>query len=242
HLVLATQRPSGSVNDAIRANTNVRISLRVQDAADSVDVVGTAAAAGIGHRQPGRALVRLGSGDVVPVQTAFVTGSTALRRAPTVGVRPFVFGPDLDRPPARANDRRPPGGTSDLARLVDAAVEGRRRSGAPPPRRPWPAPLPDRVTLEDLRSPNAIALVDEPSAQRQAVLSWSPADGHLLLYGVAGSGTTTALATIAVSLARALRPERVHMFVLDFGTQMLSPLAELPHVGAVVAACERERQ
>ncbi len=74
------------------------------------------------------------------------------------------------------------------------------------------------------------------------MLTWSPADGHLLLYGVAGSGTTTALATIAVSLARTKRPDEVHLFVIDFGTQALAPLAVLPHVGAVVGAGERERQ
>lgn len=40
HLILATQRPSGAVNDNIRTNTNLRVALRVQDAADSVDVIG----------------------------------------------------------------------------------------------------------------------------------------------------------------------------------------------------------
>ena len=40
HLILATQRPAGVVNDHIRTNTNLRIALRVQDAADSVDVIG----------------------------------------------------------------------------------------------------------------------------------------------------------------------------------------------------------
>ncbi|WP_344008498.1 FtsK/SpoIIIE domain-containing protein, partial [Isoptericola halotolerans] len=45
HLVLATQRPSGAVSTDVRANVSARIALRVVDAADSHDVVGTAAAA-----------------------------------------------------------------------------------------------------------------------------------------------------------------------------------------------------
>ena len=49
HLVLATQRPAGVVSDDIRANTNLRIALRVQDAAESVDVVGVP---GRGHPAP----------------------------------------------------------------------------------------------------------------------------------------------------------------------------------------------
>src|SRR5262249_60283664 len=45
HLILATQRPSGVVSGEIRANTNLRISLRVTDAADSTDIIGTPDAA-----------------------------------------------------------------------------------------------------------------------------------------------------------------------------------------------------
>ncbi|MGI8711263.1 MAG: FtsK/SpoIIIE domain-containing protein, partial [Acidimicrobiales bacterium] len=39
HVVLATQRPSGAVSDHIRANTNLRVALRVQDEGDSRDVI-----------------------------------------------------------------------------------------------------------------------------------------------------------------------------------------------------------
>ena len=60
HLVLATQRPAGVVNDDIRANTNLRIALRVQSAADSHDVLGQPDAAVLRADRPGRALVRLG--------------------------------------------------------------------------------------------------------------------------------------------------------------------------------------
>ncbi len=40
HLVLATQRPAGVVSPEIRANTDLRLALRVQDRADAEDVVG----------------------------------------------------------------------------------------------------------------------------------------------------------------------------------------------------------
>ena len=42
-LVLATQRPAGVINDRIRANVGVRIALRVNDEADSNDVIESAA-------------------------------------------------------------------------------------------------------------------------------------------------------------------------------------------------------
>ncbi|OLO47106.1 cell division protein FtsK [Actinomyces oris] len=62
HLILATQRPQGAVSPAIRANTSLRVCLRVLDAADSRDVLGHDGAARLGHH-PGRVLVS-GAGGV----------------------------------------------------------------------------------------------------------------------------------------------------------------------------------
>ena len=70
HLVLATQRPSGAVSDDIRANTSLRAALRVQDAAESVDVIGVPDAAALPRHRPGRAVLRFGPGECVVAQVA----------------------------------------------------------------------------------------------------------------------------------------------------------------------------
>lgn len=72
HLVLATQRPAGVVSDDIRANTALRISLRLHDRADALDVVGDDGPLSFPRRAPGRALVRDGERCTV-VQTARCT-------------------------------------------------------------------------------------------------------------------------------------------------------------------------
>ncbi|KKM45228.1 hypothetical protein VT73_07095, partial [Rathayibacter toxicus] len=74
HMILATQRPAGVVNDDILANTNLRVALRVQSRDDSNNVIGVPDAAEIGRAQTGRAYVKLGQNDITPVQTALVTG------------------------------------------------------------------------------------------------------------------------------------------------------------------------
>ena len=74
HLVLATQRPSGVVSADIRANTNLRISLRVTDDNDSRDVVDAPDAARILPSQPGRAYVRSGASTLMPFQSGRVGG------------------------------------------------------------------------------------------------------------------------------------------------------------------------
>lgn len=70
HLVLATQRPAGVVSDEIRTNTDLRIALRLHDASEAVDVVGHTAPAEIRRDAAGRAVMRLGPGELVPFQTA----------------------------------------------------------------------------------------------------------------------------------------------------------------------------
>ncbi|WP_281399638.1 FtsK/SpoIIIE domain-containing protein, partial [Streptomyces flaveus] len=69
HLILATQRPSGVVSSEIRANTNLRIALRVTDSGESQDVLNSPEAAGISQSTPGRAYVRFGQNSLVPFQS-----------------------------------------------------------------------------------------------------------------------------------------------------------------------------
>src|SRR5262249_53129380 len=54
HLILATQRPKGVIKDNLRANTNLRVALRVADEDDSTDVVGAPLAATFAPSIPGR--------------------------------------------------------------------------------------------------------------------------------------------------------------------------------------------
>src|SRR5699024_4378126 len=81
------QRPTGAVNDNIRANTALRIALRVQDRADSEDVVGSAEAALLPRDRPGRALVRFGPGELLTVQGAHTGGSRLSSPPPPVTLR-----------------------------------------------------------------------------------------------------------------------------------------------------------
>ncbi len=268
HLLLATQRPQGAISDNIRANTNLRIALRVQERTDSTDVIDVPDAAGIPRTAPGRAYVRLGPGEVVAIQTALSTGSRQEAALAPVDVAPFVYGPaprSASTPPPPDLGPLAPGGQADtdagsvddtdLSVLVAAIRDAFARSGRPRPRRPWPDPLPGEVDLDELvhraleeagtrRPPGFVplALADDPDAQTQYPTGWSAADGNLIVYGIGGSGTTTTLSSLALSLARLYPADDVHLYALDFGAGELGALEPLPHVGAVIVTNERERQ
>jgi S-DNA-T family DNA segregation ATPase FtsK/SpoIIIE len=227
HLVLATQRPAGVVSDDVRANTNLRIALRVQDGADSVDVIGTDDAARLARDRPGRAVVRLAAGELVTVQVATVSAPIDASDRTAVVVTPM----GADPPPGEAVG---PTALERLVSVVRAAAQGR-----PPARRPWLDPLPATLDLFALPA-GAVALADDPDAQAQDPIGWE-SNGHLFLYGAPGRGTTTALASLAVALAHGSSPAERHLYVVDMGAGDLQPLASLPHCGGVVRATDRER-
>ena len=70
-----------------------------------------------------------------------------------------------------------------------------------------------------------------PQAQKQEAIAIDlTKDGNILLYGSPGTGKTTFLQTVAMDLARKQSPENLTMYLLDFGTNGLAPLTQLPHV------------
>ncbi len=63
HLILATQKPSGTIDDKIQSNSRFRICLKVQDRQDSKDMLGREDAAYI--RQRGRGYFRVGNDEIL---------------------------------------------------------------------------------------------------------------------------------------------------------------------------------
>lgn len=243
HLVLATQRPAGVVSANIRANTGVRIALRVTDPAESVDVVDVRDAADIDRSTPGRAVVRFGTGELRPMQTARVSaGPVPVSAAPVVRPWPWSAAGD-PLPPALAEA---PVGPTDLGRITDAAVAAARDLRLPPARRPWLPSLPDVLPLAGLLAgarPGAVPLgrLDRPDHQEQPRYDLPLAGGgHLLVVGGPRSGRTSLLRTITASVASAYDARTVHVYAWD-ADGGLGALARLPHCGAVVGRGEVER-
>lgn len=259
HLVLATQRPGGVVSPEIRANTNLRIALRVTDPGESIDVVDAPDAGHISATTPGRGCARLGHGSLVTFQTARVGG----RRPADPGQGPDLWVAAADpastgRPaPSPPRSATGDGAATDLQLLVEAACAAAAVTGAAPQPSPWLPPLPAHLVLDDLPAPTsggsaprpagavpavAFALADLPAEQaRRPVCLDLATCSHLYVVGAPRSGRSQVLRTIAGALARACSPDDVHLFGIDCGSGALLPLSGLPHCGAVVTRSEPER-
>jgi S-DNA-T family DNA segregation ATPase FtsK/SpoIIIE len=249
HMVLAAQTLRNAFTPAIRANTNLRIALRVADEGESDDVIASPLAARIpsGERYRGRAFARTGHSELREFQTAYVSGRTALTEHRELELSSF----SLDGvEPAHGNGD----GTfdsdqdNDLTALATAACDAQEEMGLRPPAAPWLPPLPPILSLASLpiisETPSrvAVGLVDLPHLQRQDPL-WIdlPAAGNVAVFGAAGSGKTTLLTTTALALARAHTPAQLRIYGLDVGGTRLAAIDGLPHCGGVVPMDDDER-
>lgn len=245
HLVLSSQTFDGSFAGGIRANTSVRVALRVASQAESEAVIDAPDAARI-EASPltrGRGYARLGHGNLIGFQTGYASGRSRATQRPPVVVRAFDVLADR-------RDTAPPyelaaEAESDLAAVAEAATTAAQMRGEPVPPPLWRPPLPAHVVLEDLppvEAGVALGWADDPATQRQDpyVLDLQQA-GNVVAFGAAGSGRTTFLLTVASALAHTSSPDEVHLYGLDDGRRGLDALRVLPHTGAVVSCEDLER-
>ena len=256
HLILATQRPSGVVSADIRANTNLRIALRMTDVAESADVIDAPDAAHIARATPGRGYVRLGHASLVPFQAGRIGGRQPGADPGTAPARAWVrlaAWPDLGRPePRRPAARQADDELTDLKVLVDQIRRAAAGLRIPVQPSPWLTPLPRTLLLRDLpglgrppepgQVPVPFGLIDLPGRQRQqpAMISLDTF-GHLMAAGAPRSGRSQLLRTIAAAVAVGFSCADAHMYGIDCGNGALLPLDALPHCGAVVTRTQDER-
>ncbi|HHX86439.1 MAG TPA: FHA domain-containing protein, partial [Actinomycetales bacterium] len=133
HLVLATQRPAGVIKDNLRANTNLRIALRMADADDSTDVLGVPDAADFPPNIPGRAAAKTGPGRLTTFQAAYSGGRTSeTPTAPPIEVSELRFGsPVAWEPPVDDGGAAGDEGPLDISRIVETVGRAARVAGLP---------------------------------------------------------------------------------------------------------------
>ncbi|MGZ0711560.1 FtsK/SpoIIIE domain-containing protein (plasmid) [Coraliomargarita sp. W4R53] len=250
HLIMATQRPAGVIKDNLRANTNLRVALRMADESDSKDVVGDPVAARFSPSIPGRGIAKTGPGRLIPFQSAYAGGwSTDEAVAADVSVAELRFGSTQrweldDLGESDSHDGDP--GPNDQKRLVATLVAAASQAKIPAPRRPWLDDLEATVDLRDLFAGRAGSILlgksDVPERQMQEPVYFEPdRDGSMLVYGTSGSGKSTVLRTVAISAAMGRRAENVEIYGLDFGSGSLKSLEALPHVGSIIPGDDAER-
>lgn len=249
HLILATQKPAGQVNEQIWSNSRFKLCLKVQTQEDSNEVLKSPLAAEI--KEPGRAYLQVGNNEIFELfQSAY---SGASERADDGNVKEFAIYelPDTGkRIPVFAQKRQKSGENSTTQ--LDAIVRyvhdycDKTHIGKLPdiclPALPGVIPFSEKISRKISESIWAdVGIYDDPDNQYQGTYSIDLTNQNVMLIGSAQSGKTNVLQTIIRSVAANYTPEEVNIYIIDFASMVLKNFEGLNHVGGVVTASEDEK-
>lgn len=250
HLILATQRPAGVIKESLRANTNLRVALRMADEDDATDILGVPDAAYFDPSIPGRGAAKTGPGRIQGFQTGYAGGWTTERpQRPQIDIVEMAFGsgPAWATPAPESPVRDEPSGPNDIARMTANVIGAADLLAIRPPRKPWLNELAMTYDFSLLPNPRTderllLGVADDPARQDQPTVFYEPdKDGNMAIYGTGGSGKSAALRGIAIAAAVTPRGGPVHIYGIDCGSAGLKMLDELPHVGEIIDGDDVER-
>lgn len=260
HLILATQKPNGVVSDQIWSNSRFKICLKVQEAADSMDMIKRPDAAELS--KTGRFYLQVGYNELFimgqsawcgaayrPDEEEHISSEIGISVIDSCG-RKLAQSAAVD---LKSSDRKY---SSDPQKQLDAVLqyiketaEGENLSARPM----WLPQLKHEIYLSEILNMEAanqsgnkhyadIGMYDAPEKQEQGLLSVSPLeDGNIVIYGTAGSGKLAFVTSLVCSMAEKYSPEEVNFYIVDFGEETLIQLNELPHVGEVIVQSSADR-
>jgi len=255
HLILATQKPTGVVDDQIWTNSKFKLALMVQNEADSKEILKTPDAANI--TKPGRAYLQVGNNEIYELFQSAWSGATytSEQEEEKVDDRVYLVN-DLGQGELINQDLSGEEENNQLvATQLDATVDhihelyGQQETVEV--KAPWLPPLkeqinsPQELMIAKGDKPNlkvSIGLVDIPEEQKQIDYDINfEKDGNLVYVASAGYGKTVFLTTSVLALAKQNTPELLNFYILDFGNSGLIPLNKLHHTADYITFDDTER-
>lgn len=247
HLILATQKPTGVVDDQIWSNSKFKLALKVQNESDSKEIIKTPDAAFI--TQTGRGYLQVGNNEIYELfQTAW-SGANYLTEAESEKIDDRIYKINLLGQGELINKDLSSDNTgkdttkSQLDAIVDFIDDYYHGIEHQEVTKPWLPSLAKNIAspyiddIKDISSTNEIdltahiGLIDIPEEQKQIDYSINfIKDGNLAIFSSSGFGKSTTIGTIMLSLAVKNNPQLLNYYVLDFGNSSLIPYKTLPHV------------
>jgi len=243
HLILATQKPSGVVNDQIRSNTKFRVCLRVQDRSDSQDMLKRPEAAEL--TDTGRFYLQVGYNEYFALGQSAWCGAD-YEPQDTVPVQRDDAVEFLDMTGQIVTQNKPKvkkarSGMTQISAVVqhlnDLAQSQNIQSHSL-----WLEPLPAKLEYANLAAEYGepaegiaalIGRTDDPMHQTQLPMYLDMMSfHHMALVGLAGSGKSNFFKTMLYSLVMKYTPEDVNFYILDLSSGILSAFKNMPHCGA----------
>ena len=254
HLILATQKPSGVVDDQIWSNSKFRVCLKVQERADSQDMIKRPDAAELS--QTGRFYLQVGFNELFALgQSAwcgadYIPGETLEKEVDTgIQIIDNLGRTVVSMKPAKQTVAA---STKQIVAIVDylSSLADEEQIAV---RALWLDPIPATIYLDQLEAKyayNSVAFelnpavgeYDDPFNQRQGILTIPlSSEGNCLVYGSTGSGKTTFITTMITSLIRHHSAAELNLYIMDFGSETARIFEKAPQIGDVVVSADTEK-
>ena len=256
HLILATQKPGGVVDDQIRSNSRFKICLKVQDAGDSQEMLGRPEAAAL--VDTGRFYLQVGYNEL------FEMGQSAWAGAPYYPSQTTIKDRDDAVSVINTNGRVIAETNTDrFASVIDPPkqldvitnyIANYCRTENIKRWKMWLDPILSKIYVDELSEKykdNArgkfelapiVGEYDDPAHQSQGILRIPMTeDGNVVVYGSSGSGKAMFVEAMLYSLMSEHTPNEVNIYIVDFGSETFTSFSESPYVGDVILSYETEK-
>ena len=255
HLILATQKPSGVVNDQIWSNSRFRVCLKVQEKGDSNEMIKTPDAAFL--KQPGRFFLQVGYNELFALGQS---GWCGAQYYPTEKIKKkvdqsVVIIDDVSNVIAQYDDLKataPKSEGEELNNILNHIISICKESGLKA-NKLWLEKILPNIYVDKLAQKYnyvaepfilkpIIGEYDDPNNQRQDLLTLNLTnDGNTSIYGSSGNGKELLFSSIIYSLITNHSPKEVNIYIMDFGSGVLGSFRKAPHVGDVILANEEDK-
>lgn len=247
HLILATQKPSGVVNDQIWSNSKFKVCLKVQDRGDSMEMLKRPEAASI--KEAGRFYLQVGYDDYFDIGQS---GWGGAKYVPTNKIIKKVddsiaFIDNTGNVIKSVNDIVKKETNVDLGEQLTNIVKYIYNLGIKEnivTRKMWLDKIPEEIFIDEIKKKYSyrptpyfinpvIGEYDNPQEQLQGILNVN-LNNNVIIYGKSGSGKESLLSTILWSSIVEHTPDEVNFYVIDCGAETLKMFYKIPHVGDVM--------
>ena len=253
HLILATQKPSGVVNDQIWSNSRFKVCLKVQDASDSNEVIKRPDAATI--KETGRFYLQVGYDELFSMGQAAYAGVPYYPQDKVYKEidSSIIFIDNIARNiktitmPKNVNLELKGEQLPNIVKYLDsiASKENIKVHNL------WLEKLKSIIYIDDLKKKyqfkkipyNITPIIgeyDNPKEQKQGLVTLDfTTKGNTIIYSI--NEKNTIVNTLLYSLITTYTSKEVNIYVLDFDSETLKIYKNCPSVGDVVFVNEKEK-